>query len=155
MDITHLLALSIKEGASDLHLSAGLPPILRIDVDLVRMDLPVLRPKQVDELINEVLNETQIKALKDGIEIDFSFEIPDVARFRANIFNQNRGEAAVFRAIPSSIPTLNELGLGEIFKSSLYYPVAWYSSLALPGPASLQLKQRWLITSTKIEATIS
>ena len=71
MDITHLLALSIKEGASDLHLSAGLPPILRIDGDLVRMDLPVLRPKQVDELVNEVLNETQIKALKNGIEIDF------------------------------------------------------------------------------------
>jgi twitching motility protein PilT len=80
------------------------------------MDLPVLRPKQVDELVNEVLNETQIKALKDGIEIDFSFEIPDIARFRANIFNQNRGEAAVFRAIPSAIPTLNEPGLGEIFK---------------------------------------
>ena len=122
MDITHLLALSIKEGASDLHLSAGLPPILRIDGDLVRMDLPVLRPKQVDELINEVLNETQIKALKDGIEIDFSFEIPDVARFRANIFNQNRGEAAVFRAIPSAIPTLNELGLGEIFKKLALLP---------------------------------
>ena len=122
MDITHLLALSIKEGASDLHLSAGLPPILRIDGDLVRMDLPVLRPKQVDELVNEVLNETQIKALKDGIEIDFSFEIPDVARFRANIFNQNRGEAAVFRAIPSAIPTLNELGLGEIFKKLALLP---------------------------------
>ena len=122
MDITHLLALSIKEGASDLHLSAGLPPILRIDGDLVRMDLPVLSPKQVDELVNEVLNETQIKALKDGIEIDFSFEIPDVARFRANIFNQNRGEAAVFRAIPSAIPTLNELGLGEIFKKLALLP---------------------------------
>ena len=86
------------------------------------MDLPVLRPKQVDELVNEVLNQTQIKALKDGIEIDFSFEIPDVARFRANIFNQNRGEAAVFRAIPSSIPTLNELGLGEIFKKLALLP---------------------------------
>ena len=122
MNITHLLALSIKEGASDLHLSAGLPPILRIDGDLVRMDLPVLRPKQVDELVNEVVNEAQIKALKDGIEIDFSFEIPDVARFRANIFNQNRGEAAVFRAIPSAIPTLNELGLGEIFKKLALLP---------------------------------
>ena len=122
MDIAHLLALSIKEGASDLYLSAGLPPILRIDGDLVRMDLPVLRPKQVDELVNEVLNETQIKALKDGIEIDFSFEIPDVARFRANIFNQNRGEAAVFHAIPSAIPTLNELGLGEIFKKLSLLP---------------------------------
>jgi twitching motility protein PilT len=122
MDITHLLTLSIKEGASDLHLTAGLPPILRIDGDLVRMDLPVLRPKQVDELVNEILNETQVKILKEGIEIDFSFEIPDVARFRANIFNQNRGEAAVFRAIPSTIPTLNELGLGEIFKKLALLP---------------------------------
>ena len=122
MDITRLLALSIKKGASDLHLSAGLPPILRIDGDLVRMDLPVLRPKQVDELVHEVLNEAQIKALRDGVEIDFSFEIPDVARFRANVFKQNRGEAAVFRTIPSAIPTLHELGLGEIFKNLALLP---------------------------------
>ena len=122
MDITRLLALSIKKGASDLHLSAGLPPILRIDGDLVRMDLPVLRPKQVDELVHEVLNEAQIKALRDGVEIDFSFEIPDVARFRANVFKQNRGGAAVFRSIPSAIPTLDELGLGEIFKKLALLP---------------------------------
>ena len=122
MDITQLLALSIKEGASDLHLSAGLPPILRIDRDLVRMDLPVLKPKQVAELIHEVLNEGQLKSLQEGVEIDFSFEIPEVARFRANVFNQNRGEAAVFRSIPSAIPTLNELGLGEIFKKLALLP---------------------------------
>jgi twitching motility protein PilT len=122
MDITQLLALSIKEGASDLHLSAGLPPILRIDGDLVRMDLPVLKPKQVAELIHEVLNEGQLKSLQEGVEIDFSFEIPEVARFRANVFNQNRGEAAVFRSIPAAIPTLSELGLGGIFKKLALLP---------------------------------
>jgi len=122
MDITQLLALSIKEGASDLHLSAGLPPILRIDGDLVRMDLPVLKPKQVAELIHEVLNEGQLKSLQEGVEIDFSFEIPGVARFRANVFNQNRGEAAVFRSIPAAIPTLSELGLGGIFKKLALLP---------------------------------
>tara|TARA_B100000787_G_scaffold114399_1_gene85228 strand:- start:402 stop:1469 length:1068 start_codon:yes stop_codon:yes gene_type:complete len=122
MNITDLLALSIKKGASDLHLSAGLPPILRVDGDLVRMDLPVLSSKQVAELVYEVLNETQIKSLRDGIEIDFSFEIPDVSRFRANIFNQNRGEAAVFRSIPATIPTLHDLGLGEIFEKLALLP---------------------------------
>ena len=122
MDITSLLRLSIKEQASDLHLSAGLPPILRVDGDMIRTDLPVLLPSQVESLVHEVLNDTQIKALKDGIEIDFSFEIPEMARFRANIFNQNRGKSAVFRSIPSKIATLEELGLGDIFKKLALLP---------------------------------
>ncbi len=122
MDITSLLSLSIKEQASDLHLSAGLPPILRVDGDMIRTDLPVLLPSQVESLVHEVLNDTQIKALKDGIEIDFSFEIPEMARFRANIFNQNRGKAAVFRSIPANIATLEELGLGDIFKKLALLP---------------------------------
>jgi twitching motility protein PilT len=122
MDITRLLRLSIKEQASDLHLSAGLPPILRVDGDMIRTDLPVLLPSQVESLVHEVLNDTQIKALKDGIEIDFSFEIPEMARFRANVFNQNRGKSAVFRSIPSKIATLEELGLGDIFKQLALLP---------------------------------
>ena len=84
MDLTRLLRLSIKEQASDLHLSAGLPPILRVDGDMIRTDLPVLLPSQVESLVHEVLNDTQIKALKDGIEIDFSFEIPEIARLPEN-----------------------------------------------------------------------
>ena len=122
MDLTRLLRLSIKEQASDLHLSAGLPPILRVDGDMIRTDLPVLLPSQVESLVHEVLNDTQIKALKDGIEIDFSFEIPEIARFRANVFNQNRGKSAVFRSIPSKIATLEELGLGDIFKQLALLP---------------------------------
>ena len=122
MDLTRLLRLSIKEQASDLHLSAGLPPILRVDGDMIRTDLPVLLPNQVESLVHEVLNDTQIKALKDGIEIDFSFEIPEMARFRANVFNQNRGKSAVFRSIPSKIATLEELGLGDIFKQLALLP---------------------------------
>ena len=122
MDITQLLAASIKEGASDLHLSSGLPPMLRIDGDLVRMKLPALAPNQVDELVHEILNQTQINSLSEGVEIDFSFEIPKMARFRANVFSQNRGQAAVFRAIPSTIPTLSELGLGGVFKKLALLP---------------------------------
>ena len=89
---------------------------------MIRTDLPVLLPSQVESLVHEVLNDTQIKALKDGIEIDFSFEIPEMARFRANLFNQNRGKSAVFRSIPSKIATLEELGLGDIFKQLALLP---------------------------------
>ena len=122
MDITRLLARSIKEGASDLHLSSGLPPLLRIDGDLVRTKLPVLRSNQVKELVNEVLNQSQLSSLEEGLEIDFSFEVPELARFRANVFKQNRGYAAVFRSIPSTVPTLRELGLGAIFKDISMLP---------------------------------
>ena len=98
---------------------------------MIRTDLPVLLPSQVESLVHEVLNDTQIKALKDGIEIDFSFEIPEMARFRANLFNQNRGKSAVFRSIPSKIATLEELGLGGIFKQLALQPRRW---VLITGP---------------------
>jgi twitching motility protein PilT len=99
MDLSELLSLSIKEGASDLHLSAGLSPILRIDGDLVQTDLPIMNSDLVDKLIYEVLNDRQIAIVEDGAEIDFSFEIPHVAWFRANVFNQNRGRAGIRRGV--------------------------------------------------------
>tara|TARA_B100000795_G_scaffold251199_1_gene219857 strand:- start:6843 stop:7934 length:1092 start_codon:yes stop_codon:yes gene_type:complete len=122
MNLSELLSLSIKEGASDLHLSAGLSPILRIDGDLVQTDLPIMNSDLVDKLIYEVLNDRQIAIVEDGAEIDFSFEIPHVARFRANIFNQNRGRAAAFRAISAEVATLEELELGEVFEELCLKP---------------------------------
>ena len=116
MDITELLAFSAKQGASDLHLSAGLPPMIRVDGDVRRINLPPLEHKQVHALIYDIMNDKQRKDYEEFLETDFSFEVPGVARFRVNAFNQNRGAGAVFRTIPSKVLTMEELGMGEIFK---------------------------------------
>ncbi len=117
MDITELLAFSAKQGASDLHLSAGLPPMIRVDGDVRRINLPAMEHKQVHALIYDIMNDKQRKDYEEFLETDFSFEVPGVARFRVNAFNQNRGAAAVFRTIPSKVLTMEDLGLGEVFRS--------------------------------------
>src|SRR5476649_2412239 len=101
MDITELLGFSAKQGASDLHLSAGLPPMIRVDGDVRRINLPALDDKQVRELIYAIMNDKQRVEFEQALETDFSFEAPGVARFRVNAFNQYRGPGAVFRTIPS------------------------------------------------------
>jgi len=98
MDITELLAFSAKNGASDLHISAGLPPMIRVDGDVRRINLPPMDHKQVHGLIYDIMNDKQRKDFEEFFETDFSFEVPGIARFRVNAFNQNRGAAAVFRA---------------------------------------------------------
>ena len=116
MDITELLAFSAKQGASDLHLSAGLPPMIRVDGDVRRINLPPMEHKQVHGLIYDIMNDRQRKDYEEFLETDFSFEVPGVARFRVNAFNQNRGSAAVFRTIPSKVLTMEELGMGQVFR---------------------------------------
>ncbi len=116
MDITELLAFSAKQGASDLHLSAGLPPMIRVDGDVRRINLPPLEHQQVHALIYEIMNDKQRKDFEEFLETDFSFEVPGVARFRVNAFNQNRGAGAVFRTIPSKVLTMEDLGMGQVFK---------------------------------------
>ncbi|WP_163836159.1 type IV pilus twitching motility protein PilT [Spartinivicinus ruber] len=122
MDITELLAFSAKQGASDLHISAGLPPMIRIDGDVRRINLPALDHKQVHALIYDIMNDKQRKDYEEFLETDFSFEVPGVARFRVNSFNQNRGAAAVFRTIPSKVLSMEELGMGKVFKDIAGYP---------------------------------
>ncbi len=117
MDITELLAFSAKQGASDLHLSSGLPPMIRVDGDVRRINLPAMDHKQVHALIYDIMNDKQRKDYEEFLETDFSFEVPGVARFRVNAFNQNRGPGAVFRTIPSKVLTMEDLGMGEIFKT--------------------------------------
>ena len=116
MDITELLAFSAKQGASDLHLSAGLPPMIRVDGDVRRINLPPMDHKQVHELIYEIMNDKQRKDFEEFLETDFSFEVPGVSRFRVNAFNQNRGAGGVFRTIPSKVLTMEDLGMGQVFK---------------------------------------
>src|SRR5690606_11065862 len=116
MDITELLAFSAKNGASDLHLSAGLPPMIRVDGELRRINLPALEHKEVHQLVYDIMNDKQRRDFDENLETDFSFEVPGVARFRVNAFNQNRGAGAVFRTIPSKVLTLEDLAMGQIFK---------------------------------------
>jgi len=122
MDITELLAFSAKQGASDLHLSAGLPPMIRVDGDVRRINLPALDHKQVHDLIYDIMNDRQRKDYEEFLETDFSFEVPGVARFRVNAFNQNRGSGAVFRTIPSKVLTMSDLGMGEVFRKITEVP---------------------------------
>ncbi len=115
MDIAELLAFSVKNQASDLHLSAGLPPMLRVHGDVRRINLPAMEHKEVHSLIYDIMSDAQRKAYEENLEVDFSFEIPNLARFRVNAFNQDRGAAAVFRTIPSRVLTLEELAAPKIF----------------------------------------
>ncbi len=122
MDITELLAFSAKQGASDLHLSAGLPPMIRVDGDVRRINLPPMDHKEVHALIYEIMNDKQRRDFEEFLETDFSFEVPGVARFRVNSFNQNRGAGAVFRTIPSKVLTMEDLGMGQVFRDICQIP---------------------------------
>ena len=116
MDIAELLAFSVKHDASDLHLSAGLPPMIRVDGDIRRINVSVLDHKTVHELVYDIMNDKQRKDYEEFFEVDFSFEIPGLARFRVNAFNQDRGAAAVFRTIPSKVLSLEELNCPGVFR---------------------------------------
>ncbi|MEE9358483.1 type IV pilus twitching motility protein PilT [Candidatus Vondammii sp. HM_W22] len=122
MDIAELLAFSVKHNASDLHLSAGLPPMIRVDGDIRRVNVLALEHKDVHALVYDIMNDRQRKDYEEFLEADFSFEIRGLARFRVNAFNQDRGASAVFRTIPSKVLTLEELGCPEGFKEIVDVP---------------------------------
>jgi twitching motility protein PilT len=116
MDITELLGFSVKQGASDLHITAGMPPLIRVDGDMRKISVPPMDHKEVHALIYEIMTDKQRKDYEQFMETDFSFEVPGLARFRVNAFNQNRGAAAVFRTIPSKVLSMEQLGMGAVFK---------------------------------------
>jgi twitching motility protein PilT len=122
MDIAELLAFSVKNKASDLHLSAGLPPMIRVHGDVRRINVPALEHKDVHGMVYDIMNDSQRKVYEETLEVDFSFEIPNLARFRVNAFNQNRGAGAVFRTIPSKVLTLEDLHAPKIFAEIAKYP---------------------------------
>lgn len=122
MDIAELLAFSVKNKSSDLHISAGLPPLIRVDGDLRKINLPAMEHKEVIKIIYDVMNDRQRKEFEESLETDFSFEITNLARFRVNVFHQLRGAAAVFRTIPSEILSMSDLGLPAIFEEMSSYP---------------------------------
>ncbi|KAA3649174.1 MAG: type IV pilus twitching motility protein PilT [Proteobacteria bacterium] len=122
MDITELLAFSVKNQASDLHLSSGLPPMIRVHGDVRRINLPAMEHKDVHAMVYDIMNDGQRKHYEEFLEVDFSFSVPNLARFRVNAFNQERGAAAVFRTIPSKVLTLEDLNAPKIFKEVAEQP---------------------------------
>lgn len=116
MDITELLEFGVQQGASDLHLSSDQPPILRINGDIQRIEAPAFKAQELQGLIYDIMNDNQRRDFETHLEADFSFELPNIARFRANVFMQNRGIGGVFRTIPSKVLSLEDLNAPEIFK---------------------------------------
>ena len=115
MDITELLAFAVKSRASDLHLSSGLPPMIRVHGEIKRINLPAMAHKDVHDMVYDIMNDGQRKFYEENLEVDFSFEIPNLARFRVNAFNTLRGAASVMRTIPSRILSLEDLKAPKIF----------------------------------------
>ncbi|MEQ6918081.1 type IV pilus twitching motility protein PilT [Halomonas aquatica] len=122
MDITELLAFSAKQKASDLHLSAGLPPMIRVDGDIRRLNVPAMEDREVRKLIYDIMADRQRRDYEEFYETDFSFEVPGVSRFRVNVFNQARGAGAVFRTIPTEVLTMEDLGMGPVFRQLSMLP---------------------------------
>jgi twitching motility protein PilT len=122
MDISELLAFAYKKNASDLHLSAGMPPVIRVDGDVKRINVDSLDDRAVHRMIYDIMNDKQQKAFEEFLETDFSFELPNIARFRVNAFNQNRGPAAVFRTIPSMVWNLEHINAPQIFREMSMKP---------------------------------
>jgi len=115
MDITELLAFAVKNKASDLHLSAGLPPLIRVHGDIRRINLPPMEHEDVHAMVYDIMSDSQRKMYEEFLECDFSFAVPNLARFRVNAFNQQRGAAAAFRTIPSKVLSLEELNCPKVF----------------------------------------
>jgi len=122
MDITELLAFVVKNKASDLHLSSGLPPMIRVHGDIRRINLPAMEHKDVHAMIYDIMNDGQRKQYEEHLECDFSFAVPNLARFRVNAYVQNRGAAAVLRTIPSKVLSLEQLNAPKIFKEIANQP---------------------------------
>jgi twitching motility protein PilT len=116
MDIAKLLAFGVEQGASDCHLSSGEPPMMRINGDLKKLDHAILPQEEVHAMVYDIMNDALRKTFEATREVDFSFELGDIARFRVNVFMQRKGEGAVFRTIPSKILTLDQLGMPPILK---------------------------------------
>ncbi|MCB0345336.1 MAG: type IV pilus twitching motility protein PilT [Bdellovibrionales bacterium] len=116
MDIAQLLTFTYQQGGSDLHISAGEPPIIRVDGDMKKVKVPALSPEQTHAMLYDIMGDAQRKGFEESNDVDFSMELGEEARFRVNIFRQRRGMGAVFRTIPSVIMSIEQLGLPDILK---------------------------------------
>lgn len=122
MDISELLAFTVKNKASDLHISSGEPPMIRIHGDITRIKVPPIDARNVQAMVYDIMNDSQRKSFEEHLELDFSFALGDVARFRVNIFWQSRGMSAAFRVIPCEVLSLEMLNAPRIFKDIAMKP---------------------------------
>ena len=122
MEVSELLAFTVKNNASDLHLSSGEPPMIRIHGDMTRIKMPPVDKRDVQSMVYDIMSDAQRKAFEEHLELDFSFALGDIARFRVNVFEQRRGMGAVFRVIPSEVLTLENLKCPEVFKEIAMTP---------------------------------
>jgi twitching motility protein PilT len=122
MDVSELLAFTVKNNASDLHISSGEPPMIRINGDMTRIKMPELERREVQAMIYDIMSDSQRKAFEEHLETDFSFALGGLARFRVNAYEQHRGMAAVFRVIPNEVLTLEQLKCPEIFSDIAMTP---------------------------------
>lgn len=131
MDITELLAFSVKNKASDLHLSAEMPPIIRVDGHLRKIDVPAMSNKEVHDLLYDIMSDSQRRIFDEQLELDFSFQIPNLARFRVNVFNHTHGVGGVFRTIPTNVASLQDIQAPKLFESIAEYP---HGLILVTGP---------------------
>jgi twitching motility protein PilT len=117
MDLSELLAFAVKNGASDIHISSGLPPLIRIDGDIRRIKVDALSSNVVHDMIYDIMLDNQRKEFEERWEADFAFELPNIARFRVNAFNQSRGPSAAFRTIPTEVLSLETINAPAIFRT--------------------------------------
>ena len=117
MDLSELLAFAVKNGASDIHISAGLPPLIRIDGEMRRIKVDPMTSNVVHDMIYDIMLDSQRKEFEERLEADFAFEIASVARFRVNAYNQARGPAAAFRTIPTEVLSLEDINAPPIFRT--------------------------------------
>ena len=116
MNITELLTFAHKSGASDAHVTSGEAPRVRIHGDIKRLKHDALSAEEVHNMVFGIMSDAQQCEFQETNDIDFSFELGDIARFRVNVFRARLGEAAVFRTIPTEVLTLEDLGLPQILK---------------------------------------
>ena len=114
MDLTELLSIGVRRNASDVHLTVGIPPTYRVDGALISLVEKKLTTEDTLDLVKQALDETRLKKLNETGEIDFSYSIPSIGRFRVNAFKQRGSYALVLRIIPLEIPLMDELGLPSI-----------------------------------------
>ena len=123
IDMTEVLSFTVKNDASDLHISAGLPPMVRVDGELRRIKVPAFDEKTAMNLLYDIMNDKQRQMFEEKYEVDFSFEIKNLSRFRANVFNHDRGLGGAFRTIPTSVKTLDDLKLPGGFRISACWQI--------------------------------
>lgn len=151
MKFGEMLAQMVRARASDIHLQAGAPPMVRVDGELLPFDKKPLTPAHTEAMAKALTTEAQWKRFLNEKELDFAYVLPGVARFRCNLLRQRGAVGIVMRVVPASVPTFEVLGLPRGWSRNWQARVgAWFWSRGRRDPASRPPWRRWWTTSTAI-----